>query len=143
MIALIIEVYNRQKSLPISSPAVKKIVGAVLALQKQACDEVTMHFVTSKKICELHEKYFNDPSTTDCISFPLDDPQTEQKYTILGEVFVCPQTAIHYAQEHGVDPYEECTLYIVHGLLHLMGYDDLEPKEKKRCVELKKGICLT
>ena len=45
---------------------------------------------------------------------------------MLGEVFVCPATAIAYAAEHGNDPHQETSLYIVHGLLHLMGYDDLD-----------------
>ena len=45
---------------------------------------------------------------------------------ILGEIFVCPKTAIEYAVQYKKNPYEEVTLYIVHGLLHLLGYDDIE-----------------
>lgn len=116
--------------MPIPSLAVKKVVGAVIALEKQVCDEVSVHFVTEKEICKLHKKYFNDPSVTDCVSFPMDDFESVTGYRILGDVFVCPQTAVYYAQEHCSDPFLECTLYIVHGLLHLMGYDDMEPKLK-------------
>lgn len=116
--------------MPISSRAVKKIVVAVISLEKQVCDEVSVHFVTEKEICKLHREYLNDPSPTDCISFPMDDFVSDIEYRILGEVFVCPETAVHYAHEHASDPYLECTLYIVHGLLHLMGYDDLQPKVK-------------
>lgn len=141
-----INFYNKQKNLPIASQAIKKIIKAVIALEGQVCDEVSVHFVTTREICRLHAEYFNDPSTTDCISFPMDDLDDEMGYRILGEVFVCPQTAIQYAQEHASNPYDECTLYIVHGLLHLMGYDDLEPKakavmrraEKRHMAHLKK-----
>lgn len=141
-----IEVYNKQKNLPIPSLAVKKIVRAVIALEKNVCDEVSLHFVTEKKICELHSEYFNDASITDCISFPMDDINVNIGYRILGEVFVCPKTAVHYAQKHKSDPFAECTLYLVHGLLHLMGYDDLQPKdraamrraEKRHLLNLKK-----
>lgn len=139
-----VDVFNKQKNLQVSVPAVKKIVEAVITLEKQWCDEVSISFVTTKKICELHQEYFNDPNTTDCISFPMDDESSE--YRVLGEVFICPQTAIDYTHLHGGNAYEECTLYIIHGLLHLMGYDDLEPRlkaimrraEKKHMTNLKK-----
>ena len=126
-----IKIYNKQKNLRISAIDVKKLVHAVMTLEKQIVDEVSVNFVSTKAISKLHGDYFNDPSTTDCISFPLDDDSENLNgYRILGEVFVCPETAIQYAHKHALDPYEECTLYIVHGLLHLMGYDDLETKEK-------------
>lgn len=141
-----IDIYNKQKDLPISSRVVKKIVKAVLALEGCLCDQIAVYFVTTKEICKLHDKYFNDPSVTDCISFPMDNFIFEIGDKMLGEVFVCPETALHYAEEHHADSFEECTLYIVHGLLHLMGYDDTNPKvkavmrkaEKKHMDHLKK-----
>ena len=51
---------------------------------------------------------------------------------VLGEVFVCPHTALLYSQQHNLDPYRECTLYIVHGLLHLLGYDDISDADQKK-----------
>lgn len=126
-----IEVYNTQKNMRISSRAVKKIINAVMSLENRVCDELSVHFITTKKISELHAMYFQDSSTTDCISFPMDEHDTHTGYSILGEIFVCPETAIHYAQKHAVNPYEECTLYIVHGLLHLLGYEDVKPQLKK------------
>jgi probable rRNA maturation factor len=141
-----INVHNKQKSLPISSSIVKKIVLAVITLEKQNCDEVSIYFVDTEEICALHEEFFNDASVTDCISFPMDEQEFEGGYKILGEVFVCPQTAYDYAQKYKKEPQEECILYIVHGLLHLMGYNDEKPKvkiamrkaEKKHMLNLKK-----
>ena len=57
------------------------------------------------------------------------DDDDDSPYSVLGEVFVCPATAIAYASENKLDPYEETTLYIVHGLLHLMGYDDIDDRD--------------
>lgn len=123
---------------------------AVLAAEGQRCDEVTINFVDTPTICELHKQFFDDPSVTDCISFPIDDME-ETGYRVLGEVFVCPKTALDYAKAHKGDPYGELTLYIVHGLLHLMGYDDIAPPdiEEMRAAELRhlnnlraKGIVL-
>lgn len=67
------------------------------------------------------------------------DAIQEANFCYLGDVFVCPRQAIFYADENGLDPYRETTLYIVHGLLHLLGYDDIEESDAKlmRRKELK------
>lgn len=134
-----VHIENRQTALPVSLDAVAPLVKSVLSLEEKTCEEVGIHFVDTQKISELHFQYFGDPSPTDCISFPLDS-------AMLGDVFVCPQTAVEYARKHGKDPYEELSLYIVHGLLHLIGYDDIEDEdraamraaEKRHMRELKK-----
>lgn len=124
-------VENRQTVLPISSEAVTLLVKAVLAFEKQRCDEVGVHFVETQEICDLHRQYFNDPSPTDCISFPIDGISDNViGYRVLGDVFVCPQVAKEYAAANCGDTYQELTLYVVHGLLHLMGYDDIEDKDR-------------
>ena len=125
---------NRQKALPLSQKAARQIAKEVLALEGATCQDLSLYFVTSEQISQLHEEFFNDSSVTDCISFPIDDET-------LGEVFVCPQTALDYCAKHGGDPYEETALYIVHGLLHLLGYDDLEA-QKKRIMRKKEKKCM-
>jgi len=119
-----IDIINEQKDLKISPPAIRRIVREVIRFEKRAFDEVGIHFITTQSICELHQEYFNDPSPTDCISFPLDDDMPGG-YKMMGDIFICPQAAIDYAQEHSDEASRELTLYIVHGLLHLMGYDDM------------------
>ncbi len=158
-----IYISNRQTDLALSLTQLRAVIRASLQLEKCLCDEVTAHFVTEKKIANLHALYFNDPSPTDCISFPIDGPMDslldDSKNDlidkikspvklpslalsyhphILGEIFVCPAIAIQYAQTHDQDPYRETTLYIVHGLLHLMGYDDLDPKDRKKMRQAEK-----
>lgn len=128
---MIISIYNRQSSLKICARQAKKIIKAVLEKEGQPCDEVSVHFVDIPTICQLHEQFFQDPSPTDCISLPLDQEE-EILYRVLGEIFVCPAIAVEYATRHEKDPYQETTLYIVHGLLHLMGYDDLTEKERRQ-----------
>lgn len=123
-----IHVLDRQKDLAIDHVAVRNLVRAVLAREQVSCDEMAIHFVGSEEISKLHDRYFGDPSLTDCISFPIDPPGSAD-YCMLGEIFVCPKAAIGYAHEHSLDPYHETTLYIVHGILHLLGYDDLGDAE--------------
>ena len=76
------------------------------------------------------------------MSFPLDPSGTASSVpTVLGEVFVCPRVAITYAHAHDLDPYAETTRYLIHGILHLLGYDDLTPREKQ-VMRRKENGCL-
>jgi probable rRNA maturation factor len=131
MVAMKIAVINQQKDMKVSAKQVKAVVKEVIAFEGNRCDEVAIHFVKTKEICRLHDEFFNDPTTTDCITFPMDDPSSEG-YCYLGEVFVCPETAVNYCQKHGGDASIEMILYVVHGLLHLMGYRDHTPAEKRK-----------
>lgn len=127
---MIVNVSDQQLALKISIDEVQRLVDRVISNEGQHCDEVNIYFVDTPTICQLHEEFFQDPSPTDCMTFPMDEEEEEDfHYRILGEVFVCPATAIAYAAQHKIDPYEETTLYIIHGLLHLMGFDDLEEED--------------
>lgn len=119
-----IAIYNTQKRFSIDEKAVAKLVTNVISAEARTCHEVAVHFVGTRRICSLHAQYFDDPSVTDCISFPIDNEE-QGPYSVLGEVFVCPETAFNYVKRHGGELYEEISLYIVHGLLHLLGYDDI------------------
>jgi probable rRNA maturation factor len=126
---MIVIVDDQQTALTIDQERVKKLAIAVLACEKQKAHELTIHFIGEKEIAEMHAEYFNDPTVTDCISFPMDDA-TETHYRVLGEIFVCPQVAIDYAAKHQGDPYAETSLYVVHGILHLLGYNDIEEEDR-------------
>lgn len=128
---MLIHISNRQKLLKIPSKKVRTLVETVILNEDKTCDEVSIHFVSNKAMCQMHKEFFNDPSPTDCMSFPLDDEATSS-YRVLGDVVVCPQTAVAYAKSHQTDHYQELTLYIIHGLLHLMGYDDIRETERKK-----------
>ena len=119
---------NAQDALSIDESQVERLVQTFLSWKKVEYKEVSIHFVDMKKISELHAYYFQDSSPTDCISFPIDSPEEiDGGYKILGEVFVCPEVALEYAQKHHLSPFKEVSLYIIHGLLHLLGYDDQDP----------------
>lgn len=123
---------NKQSSLKIPVKAMKALVAAVIAYEGKQYTEVGIHFIKPKAISDLHRLHFNDPSVTDCISFPIDNffSDSFEGHNNLGDVFVCPEVAQEYALSHETDPYQETCLYVVHGLLHLMGYDDMEKRKK-------------
>lgn len=123
-----IHIYNSQKVLPIPRPAIRKICQAVAEAENESFKELTLHFVTKKRIGRLHAEFFGDPSPTDCITFPVDEKGAP--YRVLGEVFICPEVAQEYCLKNQGDPLHETLLYVVHGLLHLFGYDDMSAKER-------------
>lgn len=109
---------------------------------KVSTQEVILHFVTEKQISLIHKDFFNDPSPTDCITFPI-DPLREEKTPdhLLGEAFICPKTALDYAKRHQLAPRAELFRYVVHCLLHLVGYNDLQPDERAK-MKRKERFCL-
>lgn len=125
---MLVHIDNVQSDVSLDLSNLPLIISQVLKTENARCDEIAIHFVTSQKISVLHKKFFNDSSVTDCITLPLDDP--DEDYCILGDVFVCPKTAKKYVEKEGGDLYEEITLYVIHGILHLLGYDDLDEDEE-------------
>ncbi len=139
-----IYIVNEQNSLLFSLEQIEPLVKQVLTSEGCTCDEISINFVDEPTICQLHLDFFNDPSPTDCITFPIDEDE-DSCYRVLGEVFICPYTALKYASENNEDPYLELTLYVVHGLLHLLGYDDIDAADEPlmRAAEKKHMTQLT
>lgn len=115
-----INIYNRQSNLPISARSIRRAVMFFLQEKNVDCQELSVYLVGKRKITHLHGQFFNDPTPTDCITFPIDSQ-------FLGEIFVCPQVA---CETNSKKPYDETTLYIFHCLLHLLGYDDIDKKKR-------------
>jgi probable rRNA maturation factor len=89
--------------------------------------ELSVVFLTDAALARLHGDFLADPTTTDVITFE-GDPIAG----VAGEICVSADTARAYARRHGRDFATELTLYVVHGWLHLAGYDDLRPERKRR-----------
>lgn len=123
-----ITITNTQTDLPIDEKQARTIVREALLLMNVECMEISFQFVSKKDITTLHADFFDDPTPTDCITFPIDPPGPD---ALLGEVFVCPKTAIEYVANQGGNVEEETILYICHGILHLLGFDDIDDKDRQ------------
>ncbi len=102
--------------------------------------ELSIAFLTDKAIARIHADFLQDPTATDVITF-----EGNTQFGSAGEICVSADTAAHYAAEHDHNLSEELTLYVIHGWLHLAGYDDLKPAKKRlmRAAEKRAMTLLT
>jgi probable rRNA maturation factor len=89
--------------------------------------ELSLVFLTDPALAGIHGDFMGDPAATDVITFA-----GEPAAGLAGEICVSADTAAAYARTHRRDFSAELTLYVVHGWLHLAGYDDLQPARKRR-----------
>ena len=123
---------NRHPQLKIPRGAVARVIAV---LDGHAADflggcpagELSIVFLTDPALAKIHADFMDDPTATDVITFE-GDPLAG----LAGEVCVSADTAAAYARKHRRDFAAELTLYVVHGWLHLAGYDDLQPAKKRR-----------
>ncbi len=140
-----IEIIDEQVDLDLSAFPFEQVITEFLKFKKFHGSEIAVHLVNTQEITRLHAEFFDDPTPTDCITFPIDSPTPLSKpikdYCHLGEVFICPATAINYCNTHGGSPQKETLLYLIHGLLHLLGYED-ENEESKKEMRAQEQIAL-
>lgn len=99
--------------------------------------ELSLAFLQEEQHNQLHADFLDDPSSTDVITFPGDPDET-----MAGEICVSIDTAYNYSQEHKIDFSEELTLYLVHGWLHLVGFNDLN-EEDRLVMKKEEQVCMS
>ncbi|MCA3008170.1 MAG: rRNA maturation RNase YbeY [Phycisphaerales bacterium] len=109
-------------------PFLARVVRAALAHGGRPAMPVALLLTGDREIGRLHAEFLGDPSPTDVISFAVDDG---------AEIVVSVDTARRVAKEKGHAARAEVALYVVHGLLHVMGWDDVRPRlrEQMRAAE--------
>lgn len=133
-----ISVHNRQRALRVNLPWLRRI--AEVALRHSAghsadgrfalceLEEVEISIVSDRVIADVHQRFMDIPGATDVITFAH------------GEIVMSAQTAQHYAAHYGQPLDHELALYIIHGLLHLNGYEDATPREAARMQRLQQRL---
>ncbi len=103
---------------------------------------VSVNFVTADEIEELNEKFRQIKKVTDVLSFPNLDKKPNQKLSdfesegvdgdlFIGDVVICRDVARKQAEEYGHSEKREICFLALHGLLHLLGFDHIEPEDEK------------
>jgi len=97
--------------------------------------ELSIQLVDEDTMAAYHEKFMGEPGPTDVLSFPMDElrpgrPDGEPPMGVLGDVVLCPEVTKRQAEEAGRTPKQEAEYLLIHGILHLLGFDHGEPQEK-------------
>lgn len=119
-----VEIANLQKHYKIKDNKIKQVVKEVLG-KKSNSAKLSFAFVDNNEIKRLNKKYFDSDDVTDVIAFPLNNHNN----SLNGEIVVSVETAVDTAIKENVDVEGEIVLYVVHGLLHLLGYSDVNRED--------------
>lgn len=113
-----VSISNRQQ-LPVDERALTLLARETLAGEGVMEGELSVSFVDDAEIEELHVRYMDEPGPTDVLSFPLDEVGPDG-IRLLGDVVIAPSVA---RMNNPTDPSGEVRLLLVHGILHLLGFD--------------------
>lgn len=91
-------------------------------------EAIEIILVDRATMARVHGDFLGDPTETDVITFPY------------GEILVCPAVAQEQAPGHGLKVEQEVLLYGLHGLLHLVGYDDTTPSKARKMAEAQEQL---
>jgi probable rRNA maturation factor len=129
---------HHARSVPYDRELLERITAAALphclAFAKKNSAELTalpsveISILGSRAMAKVHRDFLNIPGATDVITFPY------------GEILVCAHIAAARAPEFGHSTTQELALYIIHGLLHLSGFDDLTPSDAKKMAVTQQKI---
>lgn len=116
---------NRQ-AIPIQDEALSELARQTLIAEGRNRVELSVSFVDETEMTDLHVRYMDEAGPTDVLSFPLDDVD-ERGVRLLGDVVIAPSVA---ARNNPGDPAAEVRLLMVHGILHVLGYDHEEDEDR-------------
>ncbi len=122
----VVALSNRQ-SRPVDESALVDLARRTLIAEGAADVELSVSLVPEDEMAELHETYLGEPGPTDVLAFPQDDEPDTDGPRLLGDVVICPDVAASQA----ADLQRELGLLLVHGILHLLGYDHDEAPDRR------------
>ena len=137
---------NNESGLEADSPGLVRLATFALdQLRIHPLAELSILLVDEDTMSAYHEKYLGEPGPTDVLSFPMDElrppaDDDEPPAGLLGDIVLCPAVTQRQAREHGRSSTAEAEYLLVHGLLHLLGYDHAEPDEKAEMFGLNDKI---
>ena len=137
--AIDVEISDTQRQLKIDHEELGRVVRRTLAAEGIARASISVALVNDRTIHELNRTHLGHDWPTDVISFSLSEADEP---VLAGELVVSAEMADTTAREAGTDPRAELTLYVVHGLLHLCGYND-QTLEEIGVMRRREGELLT
>ncbi len=116
------------------------VLDAALAEEGIAASALSVMLVDDAESAALHRQHFGEDDPTDVMSFPDGSTDPESGARLLGDLAVGVEVAARAAAERGRPVADELTLYILHGLLHLLGYDDEEEGDAREMWQAQRRL---
>jgi len=133
-----IEIVNRQRKVQIDGERWRSFAAKALIVAPARGAGVTVAFVSDRAMRELNRRWRGKRGATDVLSFPAEQAEFEKSAgTTLGDVVISVERAETQAAEHGLDFEREVEQLILHGVLHLCGYDHETDDGKMNALELR------
>ena len=134
-----LQLRNRQRDRRLSLPFLRRILRHVLTEQMHVpAAELCFHFVSAPEMARVNWQFLQHEGSTDVITFdysqpasPSPDARRQTPSPISGEAFICVADAVKQAGEFKTTWQSEVVRYAVHAVLHLRGYDDLQPAKRR------------
>jgi probable rRNA maturation factor len=145
-----IRIFNRQRTMCLQGSLLRQMAQCLLEeLLDRHQYELGIHIINAEEMARLNETFLGHEGSTDVITFDHKENATEE--TICGEIFISIDDALVHARRFRVRWPQEVTRYLVHGVLHLEGYDDkdsvsrraMKREENKLLKELSARFALT
>jgi probable rRNA maturation factor len=147
---------NNESGVAVEEDALRELAQYVIGqMEVHPLADLSMLLVDEAHMTNLHEKWMEEPGPTDVLSFPMDElrphaiagpnrtrgrDEDESEPVLLGDVVLCPQVAAVQAKQHGHSTQAELELLTVHGVLHLLGYDHVDPEEEAEMFALQNEL---
>ena len=117
-------IIDEQTECSIDSETLENQIKIILPLLNCQNKELSILLTDDKKIRELNKQYRNKNITTDVLSFSqIEGEEDELEHNLLGDIVISISTAMRQSSEHNLSIDEEIVLLLIHGILHLLGFD--------------------
>ena len=116
-----ISIKNQQEAVPVDFRQLREVARTVLDGEGKADGRIGIALMDNATIHALNKRFLDHDEPTDVLSFPLSEPGGRK---LTGELVLGVEVAQAQASSRGHDVQAELALYVIHGLLHLCGYDD-------------------
>ena len=133
---------NQQEIIPVEAKKIRKAAELILASLRISGYELSVLLLDNKGIRAVNKKYLNRNRPTNVISFSLTEGEFENiNPHVLGDVVISVEKALEQAETRGTSLEEELTFLLIHGILHLVGYDhEKKGSERKKMRKKEKEV---
>ena len=131
-----------QKKVRPNSLQVLKITKKILHHENVDQAILSVVFVSHQRIRALNKKYLSRDHVTDVLAFDLSDntPPKRNSKVVVGDIVISTDAALKHVSSHQTTLARELTLYVIHGILHLLGHDDHKSADAKKMRKKEKEI---